>query len=59
MTFLVKLTLWPLRKAFNDTFMGAGGYDRQHGINAIAENEADLVHLIKNVVAYSSIFYSY
>ena len=39
--------------------MGAGGYDRQHGINAIAENEADLVHLIKNVVAYSSIFYSY
>jgi len=48
-----------MRKAFNGSFMGAGGYDRQHGINAIAENEADLVHLIKNVVAYSSIFYSY
>jgi 2,4-dienoyl-CoA reductase-like NADH-dependent reductase (Old Yellow Enzyme family) len=23
--------------------MGAGGFDRQHGINAIAENKADLV----------------
>ncbi|WJX54656.1 12-oxophytodienoate reductase 1 [Trifolium repens] len=36
-------SLVPMRKAFNGTFMVAGGYDRQDGINAIAENRADLV----------------
>ncbi|KAK2425699.1 12-oxophytodienoate reductase 1 [Trifolium repens] len=36
-------SLVPLRKAFNGTFLVAGGYDRQDGINAIAENKADLV----------------
>ncbi|MCI04866.1 12-oxophytodienoate reductase, partial [Trifolium medium] len=29
--------------AFNGTFIVAGGYTRQDGINAIAENRADLV----------------
>lgn len=32
-----------MRKAFNGTFIAAGGYDRQDGINAVAENRADLV----------------
>jgi 12-oxophytodienoic acid reductase len=36
-------SLVPMRKAFNGTFMVAGGYDRQDGINATAENRADLV----------------
>ncbi|CAL5187363.1 unnamed protein product [Lathyrus oleraceus] len=36
-------SLEPMRKAFNGTFMVAGGYNRQDGINAIAENRADLV----------------
>ncbi|KAK2425694.1 12-oxophytodienoate reductase 1 [Trifolium repens] len=36
-------SLVPMRKAYNGTFMVAGGYDRQDGINAIAENKADLV----------------
>ncbi|XP_058773032.1 putative 12-oxophytodienoate reductase-like protein 1 [Vicia villosa] len=36
-------SLVPMRKAFNGTFMVAGAYDRQDGINAIAENRADLV----------------
>jgi len=35
--------LAPMRKAFNGTFMVTGGYERQDGINAIAENRADLV----------------
>jgi 12-oxophytodienoic acid reductase len=35
--------LVPMRKAFKGTFMVAGGYDRHDGINAIAENRADLV----------------
>ncbi|WJX60046.1 12-oxophytodienoate reductase 1 [Trifolium repens] len=42
-------SLVPMRKAFNGTFMVAGGYDRQDGINAIAENRAD-------VVAYGRLF---
>ncbi|XP_057450232.1 putative 12-oxophytodienoate reductase 11 [Lotus japonicus] len=36
-------SLVPMRKAFNGTFIVAGGYGRQDGINAIAENRADLV----------------
>jgi 12-oxophytodienoic acid reductase len=36
-------SLVPMRKAYNGTFMVAGGYDRQDGINAIAENKADIV----------------
>ncbi|KAL5167864.1 putative 12-oxophytodienoate reductase 11 [Glycine soja] len=32
-----------MRKAFNGTFIAAGGYDRQEGIDAISENRADLV----------------
>ncbi|GAU18872.1 hypothetical protein TSUD_228620 [Trifolium subterraneum] len=36
-------SLVPMRKSFNGTFMVAGGYDRQDGINAIVENRADLV----------------
>ncbi|KAK2371854.1 putative 12-oxophytodienoate reductase [Trifolium repens] len=36
-------SLVPMRKAFNGTFMVTGGYGRQDGINAIAENTADLV----------------
>jgi len=31
------------RKAFNGTFMVTGGYERQDGINAIAENREDLI----------------
>src|ERR1044072_9657892 len=33
--------LVPMRKAFNGTFIVAGGYDRQDGINAVAKNRAD------------------
>ncbi|MQI32319.1 alkene reductase, partial [Escherichia coli] len=36
-------SLVPMRKAFNGTFIVAGGYDRQDGINAVAENRTDLV----------------
>ncbi|GAU18879.1 hypothetical protein TSUD_228690 [Trifolium subterraneum] len=36
-------SLMPMRKAFNGTFMVTGGYGRQDGINAIAENRADLI----------------
>ncbi|WJX60051.1 12-oxophytodienoate reductase 1 [Trifolium repens] len=36
-------SLVPMRKAFNGTFLAAGGYDRHDGNNAIAENRADLV----------------
>ncbi|ESW28163.1 hypothetical protein PHAVU_003G264000 [Phaseolus vulgaris] len=36
-------SLVPMRKAFNGTFIAAGGYDREDGIKAIAENRADLV----------------
>jgi len=36
-------SLVPMRKAFNGTFIAAGGYDREDGIKAIAENKADLV----------------
>ncbi|KAF8411933.1 hypothetical protein HHK36_004491 [Tetracentron sinense] len=36
-------SLLPMRKAFNGTFMVAGGYDREDGNRAIAKNYADLV----------------
>nr|AAB62248.1 old-yellow-enzyme homolog [Catharanthus roseus] len=36
-------SLLPMRKAFRGTFMAAGGYDREDGIKALAENRADLV----------------
>ncbi|KAJ7949725.1 12-oxophytodienoate reductase [Quillaja saponaria] len=36
-------SLLPMRKAFNNTFLVAGGYDREDGNKAIAENRADLV----------------
>ncbi|KAI4324208.1 hypothetical protein L6164_023762 [Bauhinia variegata] len=36
-------SLLPMRKAFNGTFIVAGGYDREKGNKAIAENHTDLV----------------
>ncbi|XP_028801622.1 12-oxophytodienoate reductase 1-like [Neltuma alba] len=36
-------SLAPMRKAFNGTFIVAGGYDREDGNSAVAENRADLV----------------
>lgn len=36
-------SLVPMRKAFHGTFIVAGGYDREDGNNAVAENRADLV----------------
>lgn len=36
-------SLVPLRKAFNGTFISAGGYDREDGNQAVAENRTDLV----------------
>ncbi|PON33911.1 NADH:flavin oxidoreductase/NADH oxidase [Parasponia andersonii] len=36
-------SLVPLRKAFNGTFIAAGGYNREDGNKAVAENRADLV----------------
>ncbi|KAL2349462.1 hypothetical protein Fmac_003462 [Flemingia macrophylla] len=36
-------SLLPMRKAFNGTFITAGGYERDNGNDAIAENRADLV----------------
>ena len=36
-------SLLPMRKAFNGTFLVAGGYDKEDGNNALAENRADLV----------------
>lgn len=41
--FEVPHSLLPMRKAFKGTFIAAGGYDREDGIKAIAENRADLV----------------
>ncbi|KAI8004446.1 putative 12-oxophytodienoate reductase 11 [Camellia lanceoleosa] len=35
-------TLLPMRKAFKGTFIAAGGYDREDGMRAVAENHADL-----------------
>ncbi|KAG2375506.1 hypothetical protein LR48_Vigan442s003300 [Vigna angularis] len=40
-----------MRKAFNGTFIAVGGYDREEGMKAIAENRADLV-------AYGRLFLS-
>ncbi|KAJ4713764.1 12-oxophytodienoate reductase [Melia azedarach] len=36
-------SLLPMRKAFKGTFLVAGGYDREDGNKAIAEDHADLV----------------
>ncbi|KAL6316180.1 hypothetical protein AAG906_017727 [Vitis piasezkii] len=36
-------SLVPMRKAFNGTFIVAGGYGREDGNKAVAENRADLV----------------
>lgn len=36
-------SLVPMRKAFNGTFIAAGGYEREDGIKAVAENRADLI----------------
>ncbi|KAJ4953290.1 hypothetical protein NE237_030122 [Protea cynaroides] len=44
-------TLLPLRKAFNGTFIVAGGHDREDGNKAIANNYTDLV-------AYGRLFFA-
>ncbi|KAI3464309.1 hypothetical protein Pfo_020972 [Paulownia fortunei] len=36
-------SLVPMRKAFKGTFIAAGGYDREDGNRAVAENRADLI----------------
>ncbi|CAK7327826.1 unnamed protein product [Dovyalis caffra] len=36
-------SLLPMRKAFNGTFIVAGGFDREDGNKAVAENRGDLV----------------
>ena len=36
-------SLFPLRKAFKGTFIAAGGYTREDGNKALAENRTDLV----------------
>ncbi|KAH6763834.1 12-oxophytodienoate reductase 2 [Perilla frutescens var. frutescens] len=36
-------SLVPMRRAFKGTFIVAGGYDREDGIKAVAEDRADLV----------------
>ncbi|QCD91825.1 12-oxophytodienoic acid reductase [Vigna unguiculata] len=36
-------SLVPMRKAFNGTFIASGGYEREDGMKAIAENRADLI----------------
>ena len=41
--FAVPHNLLPMRKAFKGTFIVAGGYNREEGNQAIADNYADLV----------------
>ncbi|KAL6180330.1 hypothetical protein ACLB2K_046994 [Fragaria x ananassa] len=36
-------SLVPMRKAFNGTFIAAGGFDMEDGNNAVAEDRADLI----------------
>ena len=36
-------SLFPMRKVFNGTFIGVGGYDREDGNKVVAENRVDLV----------------
>ncbi|KAK9052548.1 hypothetical protein SSX86_029177 [Deinandra increscens subsp. villosa] len=36
-------SLVPMRRAFNGTFIAAGGYNRENGNNAIAQERADLI----------------
>ncbi|KAM2097866.1 hypothetical protein COP2_020413 [Malus domestica] len=42
-------SLVPMRKAFNGTFIAAGGYEKEDGNDAVAEGRADLI-------AYGRIF---
>ncbi|XVE54840.1 hypothetical protein DITRI_Ditri03aG0114700 [Diplodiscus trichospermus] len=42
-SFEVAESLVPMRKAFNGTFIAAGGYNKEDGNKAVAENRADLV----------------
>ncbi|KAL6555593.1 12-oxophytodienoate reductase 1 [Orobanche hederae] len=44
-------SLVPMRKAFKGTFIAAGGYDREDGNKAIAENRADLVAFGRHFLA--------
>ncbi|KAE9446407.1 hypothetical protein C3L33_21692, partial [Rhododendron williamsianum] len=43
--------LVPMRKAFNGTFISAGGYDREDGNQAVAENRTDLVAFGRSFLA--------
>ncbi|KAL6184401.1 hypothetical protein ACLB2K_045802 [Fragaria x ananassa] len=36
-------SLVPMRKAFNGTFIAAGGFDREDGNNAVVEGRADII----------------
>ncbi|KAL3691234.1 hypothetical protein R1sor_004885 [Riccia sorocarpa] len=36
-------TVWPFRKAFKGTFLSAGGYNREEGINAVKAGKADAI----------------
>lgn len=44
-------SLLPMRKAFNDTFIVAGGYDREEGNNMIEEGYANLVAFGRSFLA--------
>ena len=44
-------SLLPMRKAFNGTFIVAGGYTRDDGNRAVAANRADLVAFIRLFLA--------
>ncbi|KAL6180319.1 hypothetical protein ACLB2K_046983 [Fragaria x ananassa] len=39
-------SLVPMRKAFNGTFIAAGGFDREDGNNAVVEGHADLILIL-------------
>ncbi|KAK8618928.1 hypothetical protein V6N13_132905 [Hibiscus sabdariffa] len=42
-SFETTMSLLPMRKAFKGTFIVAGGYDKEEGNKAVAENRTDLV----------------
>ncbi|KAL1533868.1 12-oxophytodienoate reductase 1 [Salvia divinorum] len=44
-------SLVPMRRAFKGTFIVAGGYDREDGNNAVAEDRADLVAFGRHFLA--------
>ncbi|XP_050219468.1 12-oxophytodienoate reductase 2-like [Mercurialis annua] len=44
-------SLLPLRHAFNGTFIAAGGYDKEDGNKAVAENHADLIAFGRHFLA--------